>query len=103
MKKIRQNYEFKSKENERKKTYNKAYREHNPEEYKSAHKKANAKYKKSNPLKVKEFQKKKQIDFTNNHISIKLKNLLRKLENFTKKQTQKKLEKENSMRHTRIP
>ena len=52
------NSEFKTKENEREKMYNKAYKLSNHEMVKDSQKKAQLAYKQSNPEKVKESQKK---------------------------------------------
>ena len=54
MKKRRKNNEFKKKELERKKSYNKKYKNLNPEKIKESWQKASATYKETNPEKVKE-------------------------------------------------
>ncbi len=57
MKKKRMNNKFKTKENEKKKIYDRKYKQSNPEIVKQTQKRANAAYKQLNPEKLKEFQK----------------------------------------------
>ena len=57
MKKKRMNNEFKTKENEKRKIYDRKYKQSNPEIVKQSQRRANAAYKQSNPQKVKESQK----------------------------------------------
>ncbi len=64
MKKKRINNEFKTKENEKKKIYNRKYKQSNPEIVKQFQKRANAEYKQSNHEKLKEFQKRATAAYT---------------------------------------
>ena len=57
MKKKRMNSEFKTKENERKITYNRKYRQLNPESLRESKKRSNAAYKQRNAEKLKESEK----------------------------------------------